>query len=106
MVASRIVAFFNLKPEISVAEYENWAKSVDLPTVNNLPSIAKFEVLRTTGKLGGGAAEYQYIEILDVKDTDQFARDVATPEMRAVAGEFRRMVDVSFLRTEPLTWEK
>ena len=105
MAATRIVAFFNLKSGIKVEDYEAWASAKDLPTVNALPSIAKFEVLRATGKLGGGTPDYQYIEILDVKDMDQFRADVSTPAMQAVAGEFRAMVDVSFLTTEPLAWE-
>ncbi len=103
MPSTRIIAFFNLKPDVAVSDYEHWAMTVDVPTVNALPSIEKFEVLRVTDKLGGGTPNYQYIEILDVADMDQFGRDVATPTMQAVASSFRAMVDVSFLKTEPLT---
>ncbi len=105
MAATRIVAFFNLKPGVNVEDYEAWAVATDLPTVNALPSIVGFEVLRATDKLGGGTPEYQYIEILDVSDMDQFGKDVSTPAMQAVAGAFRAMVDVSFIKTEPLAWE-
>jgi hypothetical protein len=104
MAATRIVAFFNLKPDIAVTDYEDWAAKVDLPTVNALPSIENFEVLRATAKLGGGSPEYQYIEILDINDMDQFRSDVSSPQMQSVAGAFRGMVDVSFLVTEPLKW--
>ena len=104
MAATRIVAFFNLKPGTAVTDYEDWAAKVDLPTVNALPSIENFEVLRATSKLGGGNPDYQYIEILDIKDMDQFRNDVSSPQMQSVAGAFRQMVDVSFLVTEPLKW--
>jgi hypothetical protein len=102
-MASRILALFNLRPGVDVAAYEHWAKTVDLPTVNALPSIAKFEVLKVTGKLGSDeAAPYAYAEILDVADMAVFAQDVATPRMQAVAAEFGRMADVVFLTTEEL----
>jgi hypothetical protein len=104
MAATRIVAYFNLKPGIAVSDYEDWAAKVDLPTVNALPSIENFEVLRTTAKLGGGNPDYQYIEILDINDMEQFRSDVATEQMQSIASAFRQMVDVSFLVTEPLKW--
>jgi hypothetical protein len=39
---TRIVALFNLKRGVSAADYEAWAKRVDLPTVNGLKSVDKF----------------------------------------------------------------
>jgi hypothetical protein len=97
----RIIAWFNLKPNVSVQEYEAWARSVDIPTVTALESIEKFEVMRTTGVLGSeGKAPYEYVEIIDVKDMQQFGVDVSTPKMQQVAADFRRMVDVTFVQTE------
>lgn len=99
----RLFALFNLKPGVSVADYEAWAKSADLPTVNVLPSIKSFEVFRMTGRLGNDLpSPYQYIEVLDVVDMDQFGNDVATPKMREIAGAFQAMADVIFLTSEQL----
>lgn len=101
MADTRIIAFFNLKPGVDVAEYEAWARSIDLPTVNGLPSIRKFEVFRTTAVLGSDAAPpYAYFEIIDVIDMEQFGQDVATPLMQKVAGDFGGMADVTFNITE------
>lgn len=99
----RLIALFSLKPGVSVADYEKWAREVDLPTVNGLGSVSKFEVLRATGQLGSDApAPYSYIEIIDVADMDQFGADVASETMQKVAAAFQGMADVTFLTTEQL----
>lgn len=101
MAETRIIAFFNLKPGVAVADYEAWARSVDLPTVNGLPSISKFEVFRATAVLGSDAPPpYAYFEIIDVADMNQFGQDVATPLMQKIAGDFGGMAEVTFNITE------
>jgi hypothetical protein len=100
-MSTRIVALFNLKPGVTTDQYEQWARTVDMPTVRALRSIAGFEVLRTTGTLGSDAAPpYQYIEIIDVADMGQFGADVATQAMQEIAAAFQGMVDVTFILTE------
>ncbi|MBY0423450.1 MAG: hypothetical protein K2Q06_14175 [Parvularculaceae bacterium] len=103
-MSTRIVALFNLKRGLTAADYERWAKRVDLPTVNGLKSIDKFEVFRSVGLLGSEAKPpYQYVEIIDVGDMDQFGKDVATATMQKVAGEFQAMADdLVFILTEKL----
>ncbi len=100
---ARLIALFNLRPGIAPADYEHWAKTVDLPTVNALPSIEKFEVFKVTGKLGSPeAAPYAYAEIIDINDMATFGQDIATEKMQAVAAEFGRLAETVFLTTEPL----
>jgi len=103
MAGTRIIAYFNLKPGVSVADYEAWARSTDIPTVNGLPSIERFEVFRSTAVLGSDTPPpYAYFEIIDVADMDAFGQDVATPLMQKVAGDFQGMADVVFVLTERL----
>jgi hypothetical protein len=105
MADTRIIALFNLKPGVSLEDYEAWARTVDLPTVNHLPSIRSFEVFRATDVMGSQApSPYQYVEIIDVKDMGQFGQDVATPAMQSVASQFSGMADVVFLNTEKIEW--
>lgn len=52
----RLIALFNLKPGVVVADHEAWARSTDLPTVNALPSVSSFRVFKTTSKLGSEEA--------------------------------------------------
>ena len=99
----RIIVPFNLKPGVSVADYEKWAKETDLPVVNGLGSIRSFEVFRATGLLGSDApAPYAYVEILDIADMDAFGKDVASETMQKVAAEFGALADPVFIMTETL----
>jgi len=103
-MATKIVALFNLKPGVSVADYEAWAKTRDIPTVNGLQSVDEFAVFRSAGLLGSeDKPPYAYIEIIDVNDMDTFGGEVGTEAMQAIAGEFQGMVDdLSFILTEKL----
>jgi len=99
----RIIVLFNLKPGIDPASYEAWAKSVDLPIVNNLGSIQSFEVFKSVSVLGTSASPpYQYVEIVDVHDMQAFGEDVATSTMQRVAAEFAAFADATFIMTEPI----
>lgn len=101
---TRIIALFNLKRGVTPADYERWARRVDIPTVNALGSVDRFEVYRSAGLLGGaGKPPYQYIEIIDVGDMDAFGKDVAATTMQKVAAEFQAMTDdLVFILTEKL----
>jgi hypothetical protein len=99
----RLIALFNLKPGISVADYEAWARSTDLPTVNALGSVSSFRVFKTTGVLGSDApAPYAYVETIDVGDMDEFGKDVSTQTMQEIASAFAGMADVTFMTTEEI----
>lgn len=101
MAVTRIIALFNLKPGKSAADYEAWAKTRDLPTVNALASIDRFEVFRSAALLGSEAAPpYQYVEIIDVADMDAFGTDVASAQMQAIAAEFQAWADTTFIITD------
>lgn len=98
-----VIVLFNLRPGISAEVYERWARATDLPTVNSLQSVSGFEVLKASGLLGGGAAPYQYIEILRLRDPAGLARDLATDTMKRVAAEFQRFADQPlFISTDAL----
>ena len=88
-----LVVLFNLKAGVDRAQYEQWARTTDLPIVSGLPSVESFEVLRTSGVLGSGEAPYQYVEILRVKELAGLRQDVASETMRRVAAEFRQFAD-------------
>ncbi|MBP2551452.1 hypothetical protein J2858_004394 [Neorhizobium galegae] len=90
----RVIVLFNLRPGVTVADYETWAKTTDLPVVNALPSIESFRVFQATGVMGSGEAPpYQYIEVVDIADEAQFGADVATDTMKRIAAEFQALAD-------------
>lgn len=89
-----IIVLFNLKPGVSRDEYEAWARASDLPVVNALPSMEKFEVLKASGLLiGEGTSPYEYIEIMRVPDMAAFGQDLADPVVQAGAAQFQQYAD-------------
>ena len=89
-----IVVLFNLKPGVDRAEYEAWACNSDLPVVNGLPSVEKFEVLKAGGLLiGEGPSPYEYAELIRVPDMEAFVRDLSDPAAQAGAAQFQQYAD-------------
>jgi REDY-like protein HapK len=99
-----IVVLFNLKAGKSKSDYEAWAKTTDLPTVNSLKSVDSFKVFRASGLLGSNATSpYQYIETLEINDMDGLFADIAGPVMQKVAAQFQDFADSPiFIVTESL----
>jgi REDY-like protein HapK len=88
-----VVVLFNLKAGVNAADYEKFARDLDIPGVNKLPSVKSFEVLRCEGLMGGGSSPYQYVELLRVHDLAGLGKDVQTPSMQKVVSAFREMAD-------------
>jgi hypothetical protein len=84
-----IVVLFNLKAGVHIEEYEAWARARDLPNVNALPAVQSFRVLRSAGLLGGAAAPYQYVELIELDSLEDFRGQVKSEVMQGVAREFR-----------------
>ena len=101
---TRLIVLFNLKPGLQAADYERWALETDLPTARRLPSIDAFGLSRSSGLLmGEGAPPYQYVEVIDINDMDQFWKDLGTDAMQAIAAKFQEMTDNPvFILTDPM----
>lgn len=101
----RIICLFNLKPGASIAEYEAWAKTRDIPGVNALASVTSFTVHKATGVFGDEAAtpHFQYIEVIDITGMDAFIADISTEDFQAAAAPFQGFADApQFILTEDL----
>ena len=98
-----VIVLFNLKPGVVPEQYEAWARRADLPGINALPSVRKFSVLRSNGLMNGSPAPYQYIETIELHSIEGFRGEVKSPDVQAVAAEFRQFADAPmFIVTEPL----
>jgi len=98
-----IVVLFNLRAGVSAGDYEAWARSTDLPNVNALKSVRGFRVLRSAGLLGGAAAPYQYVELIELESLGDFRAEVKSEVMQGVAREFRDYADAPvFIVTQSL----
>lgn len=88
-----IVVLFNLKAGVDREEYLAWARTADLPTVRSLRSVSSFRVLATSGLLGGGAAPYEYVELIEVADMEGLGADIGTEAMQKIAAQFQEYAD-------------
>ncbi len=101
----RIIVPFNLKPGTNVAEYEEWAKTKDVPTASALGSVKSFTVHKATGLFGDPEATppYQYFEVLDITDMDAFIADISDEKFQEAAAPFQVYADApQFILTEDL----
>ena len=100
----RIIALFNLKEGARRSDYESWARGRDMPTVSGLPSVDKFQVLRTRNVLfSENKPQFDYIEILDVSSQSAFLKDCCGDAVAALTREMSAFTDgATFITTEEL----
>ncbi|MCS6928430.1 MAG: hypothetical protein NZM43_02935 [Saprospiraceae bacterium] len=90
-----LIVLFNLKDKDSaVQQYEEWAKTVDVPTVKRLGSVDDFRLFRCGHLLGTQTpAPYQYCEVIEVNNLEGLFADIATDTMKQVAAQFQAFAD-------------
>jgi hypothetical protein len=100
----RIIVLFNLKPGVSVEDYERWARESDIPGVRALKSVADYRIHRATGVLGSDEKpRYAYIEVIDIDDMALFGEEASGPDVQRLAADMRNYAeDPHFILTEDL----
>lgn len=90
-----IIIKYRLKPGVSPADFENWVKNVDQPTMRGLARVESFETYRIEGPLmGEGEPSVQYVEVFDVPDIAGFgSEDMPGETVQQVMGEFVGFTD-------------
>lgn len=93
-----LITLFNLQEGQSAEEYEQWARTIDIPAIESLDSTNSMRLYRATGPASpeGASANtplYRYVEVIQVNNMEQFRRDMAGEEMQKVAAAFNRMAD-------------
>ena len=91
---SKVIVLFNLKSEAQISEYEAWAKQTDIPSINALKSVENFSIHKATGLLGSEErSPYDYIEIIDVANMDDFSQEITTDTIQAIAKQFANFAE-------------
>lgn len=94
MKKTTLIVLFNLKENVSEAEYEQFAQEIDVPTVVRLPSVDAFKVFRTSVLLGTETpAPYRYVEVIEVSDLDGLFGELGSETMQKVANQFQAFAD-------------
>lgn len=104
-MSQRIIVLFNLQDGKSKADYEEWARTKDIPGVNGLGSVDGFDVFRAESLLfSEDSSPYEYIEILDINDMDAFGAEASQPHMQEIAAEFQSEIakDLVFINVSKL----
>jgi hypothetical protein len=65
-----------LKPGVRPEDYERWVRVYDYRVAKTLPSIISYRAHRIAGPIQGG---WNYIERIEVRDVDQYQKDLASP---------------------------
>jgi nucleotidyltransferase/DNA polymerase involved in DNA repair len=87
-----LIVSFNLKPGVSEADYEAWARAVDLPTVRSHGSVQSMRVLKARHRWKSEAAgPYRYMELISIRDVDAFLADTASAKQAPVSARFREI---------------
>ena len=90
MASTTLIVLFNLKPGVVPADYERFAKELDIPTVKALQSVDDFRVFRASGLFGAdGPPPFQYVEMIAVNYLNGLIEEVGSPEVGKVVAAFR-----------------
>lgn len=69
-----------LKPGVKREDYERWLREYDYVVAKKLPSIVSYRTHRIEGPIDGAeTAGWNYIERIEIRDVDQYQRDMASP---------------------------
>jgi hypothetical protein len=69
-----------LKPGVAPEDYERWLREYDYRVAKTLPSIKSYRTHRISGPITGAeGAGWNYIERIEVRDEEQYQRDLASP---------------------------
>ena len=102
---SAVIISYTLKPGVTPADFENWVRSVDQPTLRGLARVKAFDTFRIERLLmGEGAPSAHYVELFHIPDLDGFmAEDMAGETMQGIMAQFAGFADSpEFLVAEKL----
>jgi hypothetical protein len=69
-----------LKPGVKPEDYERWLREYDYRVAKTLPSIISYRTHRIAGPITGAeSAGWNYIERIEVRDAQQYQKDLASP---------------------------
>jgi hypothetical protein len=95
-----------LKPGVDPATYERWLREYDYRVAKTLPSIVSYRTHRIEGPIHGAEASWRYIERIEVRDLEQYQKDLASPAGQELLRQlYENYCDRSksiFFTTEPI----
>ncbi|HZR93704.1 MAG TPA: hypothetical protein VFA44_14995 [Gaiellaceae bacterium] len=75
-MAQRVFFLNTLRDGVDPRDYERFVREVDYPFARRLETIRSYVVTRLDGDLDGGAAPYDYLEVVDITDLEAYRRSL------------------------------
>jgi len=92
-MSTRVFFFNRLGDGADPAEYERWVREVDYPKARSIPSIRSYEVVRIDGPLRDSGIDYDYVEVVEVTDLDDYRGDLSSlPGREQFVAELRAFI--------------
>lgn len=90
-----LILTYKLKPGILAADFEQWVKTIDQPTMRGLGTVSSFQTFRTEALLiGDKSPSHNYIEVFEINDFEAFTtKDMASEIVQNIMGSFMEKVD-------------
>ncbi len=89
-----------LREGVDPETYEAWVREFDYPTARSIPSILSYKTHRVAGPFRQATAPYDYIEVVEVTDIEDYRRELAELPQ---AQELRRQI-VEYLQPSDSYW--
>jgi hypothetical protein len=83
----QMVAFYRLKPSVSMEDYWKWSVETDQPITSAQPGVRKFEAYQTTHS-GEGPHHYDVVEVIEVDSWEAWEQVAKLPAMKKVVDEW------------------
>ena len=92
---AKVLLHYRLKPGVTQADYEDWVRTTDYPTMRGIARVSHFANHRVRGLLmGEGDPEMDYVELFDIPDLEGFTReDMPGSVIQGIMGDFMGRVD-------------
>lgn len=98
-----LITGLKLKPGVTAEQYERFAAEVDKPTCEReIPSIREWHVHRVVSEPGAEPPAFDYVEVVQLTDLDQFAADLRSPVVAALGKGLGGLVEEPTMYTTKL----
>ena len=99
-MAQRVFFLNTLREGVDPADYERFVREVDYPFARSLPTIRSYVVTRLEGLFNGGPALYDYLEVVEITDLEDYRTSLdpsGSPEVQKFFDEWSSFVGESLV---------
>ncbi len=92
---AKIIITYSLKAGVTDAEYQQWVRATDYPTMRGVSRVASYVNHHVSRRMmGEGPLPFTYMELFDVPDLDGFlGEDMGTSAVQSILGYFMAHVE-------------